>query len=160
MRKAHARFLSDTTHCPMVTSKSVCRTTVSTFAGYIDCSLLRLTFSRHWRLYWQRLTLLLVTCWEHRRNGWHCCWWRAANIDGTADIHMSCSYCKNMGCFHFYKWYVRSIKCTSPFVTKLSQVIISMKRKKCTVLYTATVKASIAVEKELITSRPQWGSFG
>ena len=29
MRIAHARFLSDTTHCPIVTSKSVCRTTVS-----------------------------------------------------------------------------------------------------------------------------------
>ena len=29
MRIAHARFLSDTTQCPMVTSKSVCRTTVS-----------------------------------------------------------------------------------------------------------------------------------
>ena len=27
-RTAHARFLSDTTHCPMVTSKPVCRTTV------------------------------------------------------------------------------------------------------------------------------------
>ena len=29
MRIMHARFLSDTTHCPMVRSKSVCRATVS-----------------------------------------------------------------------------------------------------------------------------------
>ena len=28
MRAVHARFLSDTTHCSMVTSNSVCRTTV------------------------------------------------------------------------------------------------------------------------------------
>ena len=28
MRTAHARFLSDTTHCPMMTSKPVCRTTM------------------------------------------------------------------------------------------------------------------------------------
>ena len=28
MTRAHARFISDTTHCPMVTSKSVCRRTV------------------------------------------------------------------------------------------------------------------------------------
>ena len=28
MRMAHAAFLSDTTHCPMVTSRSICRTTM------------------------------------------------------------------------------------------------------------------------------------
>ena len=28
MRTAHARFLSDMTHCPTVTSKPVCRTTM------------------------------------------------------------------------------------------------------------------------------------
>ena len=28
VRTEHARFLSDTTHCPIMTSKSVCRTAV------------------------------------------------------------------------------------------------------------------------------------
>ena len=40
-------------------------------------------------------------------SGWYYCWWRAPRTDATADVHklFLVSYCKNMGCFHFYKCY-------------------------------------------------------